>query len=263
LFFRRALLTFLLLGIALAQPAPKQITVAAASDMSFALKDIAAKYEKKSGLQVRLIFGSSGNLYQQIRSGLPIDLFLSADEEYPAKLAKDNVGLKDSLRRYATGTLALWVPRSSKLDVERLKETALLGPNVNHIAMPNPKHAPYGRAAQAALRSLKMWDSLQAKLVIGENVSQTAQFIQSGNAEIGFIPLSLALSEQLKEGRFWKVPQSLHPPIQQALIVIQRKDSDPFIARAFADYLFSGEARETLKAYGFELPDTKAERKTR
>lgn len=234
----------------------KQVTVAAASDMSFALKEIAAKYEKQSGVQVRLIFGSSGNLYQQIRNGSPVDLFLSADEELPARLVQEGLAEKASLRQYAIGSLVIWVTADSKFDVERVAERVLVDPDAKRIAIANPQHAPYGRAAEAALRSWKLWDSIRPKLVLGENVAQAAQFVQSGNADVALLPLSLALSDQMKGGKYWRVPGSLHPPIQQALVVVNGRNQAE--ARSLAKFLFSPPALETLSRYGFKLPATKA-----
>jgi molybdate transport system substrate-binding protein len=247
------LIAFLLLGLASAQQ--KQITVAAASDMSFALKEIAAQYEKQTGVQVRISFGASGNLYQQIRNGSPLDVYLSADEQFPAKLAEEGIGDKSSLKHYATGSLVIWVPSHSPLDDAKLGDKVLLDPRVKHIAIANPATAPYGRAAEAALRSLQYWDKLRSKIVFGENISQTAQFVQSGNADIGIISLSHALSEALKGGRFVRIDQAFHPPIKQSLIVIARKGGDATEAKKFADYLSSADAQEVLKCYGFELPE--------
>lgn len=229
--------------------------------MSFALKEIAALYEAKHNVQVRLVFGASGNLYHQIRNGSPVDVFLSADEMFPQKLADEGFGTRESVRRYATGSLVLWAPASSPIDVAALGEKALLDPRVKRIAIANPQHAPYGRAAEATLRSLKTWDQLQPKLVLGENILQTTQFVQSGNADVGFISASHAHSDALKGGKIWRVPQSLHPPIRQGLIVLSRKGSDGTESHRFADFLHSTEAREVLKRYGFQLPDVKAEPK--
>ena len=251
--FVRSLIAFLLLGPASAQQ--KQITVAAASDMSFALKEIAEKYEKQTGTNVRMIFGSSGNLYQQIRNGSPVDLFLSADEQYPAKLVEEGLGIKETRKRYARGFLVLWVPASSKLDVETLHEKALLDSSVSHIAMANPATAPYGRGAKAAFVSWRYWNTLQPKIVFGENVSQTAQFVQSGNSEVGLISLSHALSEPLRNGKFWRIDQEIYAAIYQSMVVIERKDGDVNEGKRFADYLLSNDAREILTRFGFELPE--------
>lgn len=251
---RRLLVFIFLIGVAAVAQKSKQLTVAAASDMSFALKEIASLYDAEHKVQVRLVFGASGNLYQQIRSGLPADVFLSADEMLPQKLADAGLGRKESVRRYATGSLVLWVPATSQIDVAALGDKALLDARVNRVAIANPRHAPYGLAAKAALRSLKVWEQIRPKLVLGESISQTTQFVQSGNADIGFISLSHALSAALKGGRYWRVPTALHPPIQQGLIVLSKKGRDVQDAQRFADFLDSAAARNVLTRYGFELP---------
>src|SRR5271165_5907121 len=180
----------LLVSCALAQ----EVTVAAAADLNYALKDLAARFEQKTGNKVTLSFGSSGNMFSQIQSGAPYDLFFSADEQYPQKLAA--AGLMDaaSLRSYAVGHLVLWVPNSSGLDPQKLKMDSLLQPSVQHIAIANPQHAPYGRAALAALTHFGLQDKVASKLVFGKNISQAAQFVQSGNAQAGLIALWLAMS---------------------------------------------------------------------
>src|SRR5271165_6458670 len=183
----------------------QEITVAAAADLNYALKDLAARFEQKTGNKVTLSFGSSCNLFSQIQSGAPFDLFFSADEQYPQKLAA--AGLMDpaSLRSYALGHLVLWVPNSSSLDPQKLKMDLLLQPSVQHVAIANPQLAPYGRAAMAALERSGLKEKLASKLVFGENISQAAKFVQSGNAQAGLIALSLAMSPAMKEaGRYWQ-----------------------------------------------------------
>src|SRR5438552_8276965 len=160
----------------------QQITVAAAADLSAALSGIAAAYTKKTGQNVKLSFGASGNLTTQIENGAPFDIFFSADESYPAQLIEKRMADKDSLYRYAVGRLVLWVPNDLPIDVEKLGINALLNPLIKKIAIANPQHAPYGRAAEAALKKLGVYDQIASRLVLGENISQAAQFVESGNA---------------------------------------------------------------------------------
>src|SRR5271166_4270298 len=168
-------LLFLLVGsIATAQ----EITVAAAADMSAALPELVASYTKKTGQTVKLSFGASGNLTNQIRNGAPFDVFFSADEEYPQQLIAEGLAAKDTLYRYAVGRLVLWVPSDSPLNVSKLGILALLDLSVKKISIANPATAPYGRAAAAALRHFGIYEQVSSRLVLGENVAQAAQFVE-------------------------------------------------------------------------------------
>jgi len=232
----------------------QEITVAAAADMSAALPELASAYTKKTGLTVKLVFGSSGNLTSQIRNGAPYDVFLSADEEYPQQLIGERLALKDTLYRYAVGRLVLWVPADSPLDLSKLGMTALLDPSVKKIAIANPAHAPYGRSAEAALRHYGIYDQAAGRLVLGENVSQAAQFVESGNAQAGLIALSHALAPALKDkGRYWMVPLDAYPPLNQAAVVLS-KSKQQDAARKFLEFLRGPEATALLASYGFTLP---------
>jgi molybdate transport system substrate-binding protein len=234
--------------------AAQEITVAAAADMSSALPELAAIYTKKTGTAVKLVFGSSGNLTSQIRNGAPYDVFLSADEEYPRQLIEEGLAAQNTLYRYAVGRLVLWVPADSPLDLSKLGMTALLDPSVKKIAMANPAHAPYGRAAEAALRHFGIYDQVSSRLVLGENVSQAAQFVESGNAQAGLIALSHALAPALKDkGRYWMVPLNAYPTLNQAAVVLS-KSKQQDTARKFLEFLRSPEASSLLASYGFRLP---------
>ena len=234
--------------------AAQEITVAAAADMSAALPQVVAAYTKRTGQAVRLSFGSSGNLTNQIRNGAPFDVFFSADEEYPQELITEGLAVKDTLYRYAVGRLVLWVPRNSPLDLSNLGIQALLDPSVKKISIANPAHAPYGRAAEAALRYFGIYEQVSGRLVLGENVSQAAQFVESGNAQAGLIALSHALAPALKDkGRYWEVPLDAYPTLNQAAVVLSRsKQQDA--ARKFLDFLRSAEATSLLTNYGFSSP---------
>jgi len=235
----------------------QEITVAAAADMSAALPQLVASYTKKTGQAVKLSFGSSGNLTNQIRNGAPFDVFFSADEEYPQQLIAEGLASKDTLYRYAVGRLVLWVPNDSPLDLSKLGIEALLDPSVKKISIANPATAPYGRAAEATLRHFGIYQQVSSRLVLGENVSQAAQFVQSGNAQAGLIALSHALAPALKDkGRYWTVPLDAYPTLNQAAVVLSRsKQQDA--ARRFLEFLRSPEAAPLLTTYGFGLPTEK------
>ena len=235
----------------------QEITVAAAADLNYALKELTARFEQKTGDKVTLSFGSSGNLFSQIQSGAPYDLFFSADEQGPKKLAADGVMDPASLRTYAVGHLVLWVPSSSGLDPQKLRMDLLTQPAVQRIAIANPEHAPYGRAAMAALAHFGLDNKLKNKLVFGENISQAAQFVQSGNAQAGLIALSLAMSPAMREvGRYWELPSDSYPELRQAVGIVsasKRKQA----AQAFLDYVTSREGAAVLEQYGFHVPPGK------
>jgi len=235
----------------------QEIVVAAAADMNAALPALAARYTKQTGQTVKLSFGSSGNLTNQIRNGAPFDLFFSADEEYPRQLVADGLAVGDSLYRYAVGRLVLWVPSESTLDLQTLGIQALLDPSVKKIAIANPLHAPYGRAAEAALTHFGIYDQVAAKLVLGENVAQAAQFVESGNAQAGLIALSHALAPAMKNrGRYWTVPLDSYPTLNQAAVVLSHSKSHA-AASKFLEFLRAPEATSLLEAYGFSLPAEK------
>ncbi len=231
----------------------QEITAAAAADMSAALPELVAAYTKKTGQVVKLTFGSSGNLTNQIRNGAPFDVFFSADEEYPQQLIAEGLVSEGTLYRYAVGRLVLWVPGDSSLDLSKLGIKALLDPSVKKISIANPATAPYGRAAAAALRHFGIYDQVSSRLVLGENVSQAAQFVESGNAQAGLIALSHALAPAMKDkGRYWTVPLDAYPTLNQAVVVLSRsKQGDA--ARRFLDFLRTPEATSLLTSYGFSV----------
>ena len=257
-FFATSVATTVLLLICLL-PFPagaQEISIAAAADLSTALPDIASAYTKQTGQAINFSFGSSGTLTTQIENGAPFDLFFSADESYPAQLVEKGLADKDTLYRYAVGRLVLWVPNNVTLDLQALGIKTLLDPSIKKIAIANPLHAPYGRAAEAALKQLGVYDQISSKLVLGENISQTAQFVESGNAQAGLIALSHATSPALKDkGRFWPIPLDAYPTLNQAVVVLS-KSKRPAAARKFLDYLRSSGGAARLKAYGFSLPET-------
>jgi molybdate transport system substrate-binding protein len=228
----------------------EEIRIVAAADLNYVFRDIAARFEKETGNKVDLIFGSSGNFYSQIQSGAPFDLFFSADIQYPEKLESAGFAEKNSLYEYAVGKIVLWVPNSSKLDITK-GLSALLDSSVHRIAIANPMHAPYGRAAVAALKSEQLYDKLKDKFVFGENISQAAQFVQSSNADAGILALSLALAPEMKSsGRYVAIPDSEYPPIKQAAIIVA-SSKNKATARLFLDFLKKPEIVKVMETYGF------------
>src|SRR5438034_6038021 len=257
---RRMICTVLIIGIAaLGSVWPsvalsEELTIAAASDLNFAFKDLVAEYEKKTGVHVKLSLGSSGNFFAQISNGAPFDLYFSADISYPKKLEEAGLAEPGTLYMYAVGRIVVWVPKGSSIDVASLGIKALQHPSIKKIAIANPKHAPYGRAAVAAMEHFKVHKAVKDKLILGENISQTAQFVQTGGADIGIIALSLAVAPAMKDsGSYWEVPLDAYPRLEQGAVVLKAA-KDLKTARAFLDYLKGPEGAAVLKRYGFFLP---------
>jgi molybdate transport system substrate-binding protein len=232
--------------------APATLTIAAAADLQFALQDLSQQFQAAHpDIHFAPVYGSSGNFYTQLLNGAPFDLFLSADLEYPHQLAQRGLAHSADIFPYAVGRLALWVPAQSPLDVAVMRMKILDDPAVKHIAIANPQHAPYGRAAEAALRHWGIYDRVAPKLVLGENIAQTLQYIQSGAAEAGFVALSLATAPKLRgQGRYWEVPLNAYPTLWQAGVILHRSPA----AQEFRDYLDSPAGRRILQQYGFSLP---------
>jgi molybdate transport system substrate-binding protein len=232
------------------------LRIAAASDLQFALPDLAAQYEKQSGVKLAITYGSSGNFFAQIQNGAPFDLFLSADVSYPHNLVVAQLADVSSLEVYAVGQLVLWIPPDSPLDPSGgLK--ILLDPRIQKIAIANPDYAPYGRAAVALLREAGLYDQLKLKLVFGENISQAAQFVQSGSAQAGLLAHSLTFSPAMKSGKFWTIPTDKYPPVEQAAVLLTAS-SNKEAAISFLAFLKTPAARETLERYGFFVPPAAA-----
>lgn len=246
-------------GISLlrAGAAGHEINVAAAADLSAALEEVAANYEKRTGVAVKLSFGASGALTQQIQNGAPFDVFFSADMGYPQQLIAGGQAEGASLYRYAVGKLVLWVPKDSPLDVEHKGMDVLLDASVRKISIANPHHAPYGRAAAAALKHYGLDEKVADRLVLGENISQAAQFVESGNAQAGFVALAHALAPAMQgKGKYWVVPAEAYPPLDQGVVLISHSPHQQDAA-AFLKYVKSAEASAVLQHYGFTLPEHK------
>jgi molybdate transport system substrate-binding protein len=247
----------LCVGVHLALPrdaVAEEITIAAASDLNFAIKDVIAEYEKATGQHVKLSLGSSGNFYAQIQNGAPFDLYFSADIGYPKKLEEAGLIVPGSVYRYAVGRIVLWTNHASRRDVSKGMEV-LRDPAVKKIAIANPKHAPYGRAAVAAMQHFKVYDEAKDRLVLGENISQAAQFIESGACDVGVIALSLALAPTMKAaGTYWEIPSDAHPPLEQGAAILKSSKQQE-TAKQFLEFMQGTQGQEIMKRYGFTLPE--------
>lgn len=252
----RVLIVMALLS-ALGSPSSAQagdLTIAAASSLNFAFKELVGEYEKKTGERVKLTLGSSGNFYSQIQNGAPFDVFFSADMAYPKKLEDAELTVPGSLSKYAVGRLVLWTLAKSPLPVEERGMDVLLDPLVKKVAIANPKHAPYGRAAVAAMEHFKVHDRVKGKLVFGENISQAGQFIESGASDIGLIALSLAMTPTMKRiGKYWEIPADAHPALEHGVVIL-KNSSNQDRAKSFLAFLQTEEGRAIMTRYGFVLP---------
>jgi molybdate transport system substrate-binding protein len=236
-----------------------ELKIAAASDLTFAFNDVAARFEKQTGARVELSYGSSGNFFAQIENGAPFDLFFSADVGYPQKLEAAGLTVPRTIYEYASGKLVIWVPNDSKLDLSR-GVAALLDPGITKIAIANPQHAPYGVAAVAAMRHEGVYDKIKGKLVLGENIAQAAQFVQSGNADVGILALSIAVAPAMKDnGRYVEVPAADYPPVIQAGVVLKSSHNRE-LANEFLKFMKEPATVALMEKYGFSVPKDAADR---
>ena len=231
------------------------VAVAAAADLQAAMPELVSRFERDTGIRATVSYGSSGTFFAQIQNGAPFDAFFSADVDYPRRLVAGGYADAESLYEYATGHLVVWTRADSGIDVTRGLSIVADG-RVKRVAIANPQYAPYGRAAVAALQHEKLYERVQSKLVLGENVSQTAQFAQTGNAQVGIISLSLALGPALKGGKYAQVPTAFHPPIQQAAVVVSGSKNTA-AARQLLDYLRRPATAKLLQSFGFAPPGAK------
>ncbi|MDE2118043.1 MAG: molybdate ABC transporter substrate-binding protein [Betaproteobacteria bacterium] len=231
--------------------AGEKIAIAAAADLKFALDEIVVLFKKAHPAdQIETIYGSSGKFHTQIQQGAPYDLYFSADIAYPRALKAEGLSSSE-VQTYGVGRIVLWSPPR---DAGNMTLNDLAGPTFQKIAIANPLHAPYGKRAEEALKAAGVWEKMQSKLVYGENVAQAAQFVQSGNAQVGIIALSLALSPELaKHGSYALISDKLHQSLEQGFIVTRRA-ADNALAREFARFMSSKEARAIMTRYGFVLP---------
>ncbi len=245
--FRSLIVTILLL-LTGGQATSAEIQVAVASNFADAIKAIANAFQAQTGHKVILIFGSTGKHYAQIRHGAPFDLFFAADSKRPARLEKEGVALPGSRFTYAIGRIVLWSPQEGLVDsAGKVLEKG----RFRHLAVANPKLAPYGKAAQEVLRARGLWDRLQGRMVRGENIGQTFQFVKSGNAELGFVALSqVKRPGQTMKGSVWQVAESLYSPIEQQAVLLKDRD----IARRFMQFVKSDESQAVIRGFGYGTP---------
>jgi molybdate transport system substrate-binding protein len=244
----------LFLGLAGSLCAAQEITVAAAADLQFAIQEAGMRFQQVTGKNVKLIYGSSGNFAQQLQNGAPFDMFFSANLDYARQLEASGLTEPGTFYQYATGKIVVWVPNDSKLDLSSgLK--VLLDPSIKKIAIANLEHAPYGKAAVAAMQKANIYDQVKDRLVLGENISQVASFVASGSADVGIVALSLALSPNMKDkGRYIEVPASDYPAIQQAC-VIMRSSKNKDVAQQFLKFIQSPPMKALFQKYGFAVPN--------
>lgn len=251
----KSLLSYLLAGLVCAVSSwivhAAELQVAAAADLKFAMNEIVEAFRQiHPDDKIDVIYGSSGKFHAQIQQGAPFDLYFSADIAFPRKLEQQGLSVGPT-RPYAVGRIVLW---SNVRDASRMTLADLADPAIRKIAIANAHHAPYGKRAEEALRSAGLWERLQDKLVQGENIAQTAQFVQTGNAEVGIIALSLALNPVLAAaGGYHLIDDKLHEPLEQGFIITKRAGNNP-LASAFADFMSGQKARAIMIRYGFVLP---------
>ena len=238
------------------RPSGRELRVAAAADLKFALDELGEEFrEDHPHVTLKVSYGASGNLTAQIQNGAPFDLFLSADRSFPRRLIEEGLAEGDSEFLYAIGRLVLWVPKDSPLEVEKYGIKVLLSPAVKKIAIANPRFAPYGLAAEKALRSLGVYERVEARLVLGENVAQAAHFVRSGAADAGLVPHSFAVAPTVRgTGRFWEVPLDAYPRLEQAGVILSGT-RERAGAEALRSFVLSARGRALLGRYGFTLPE--------
>ena len=244
-YFRASLIAAALLaGAAQAET----ISVAVASNFTAPMQKIAAEFSKDTGHKAELSFGATGKFYAQISNGAPFGVLLAADDKTPAKIANEGKGVADSRFTYAIGKLVLWSKQDGYVDA---KGEVLKTGKFQHVAIANPKLAPYGLAAEQTLTKLNLLDNIKPKFVQGENIGQTYQFAATGNAELGFVALSQVMEDgKIKSGSAWIVPADMHQPIRQDAIILNNA-KDNVAAKALMDYLQGDKARAIISAYGY------------
>jgi len=246
---RLSLLLIALMGAA-AQAQADDISVAVAANFTAPMQQIAAAFEKDTGHKVVAAYGSTGKFYAQIKNGAPFEVLLAADDETPTKLIQENAAVAGSQRAYAIGKLVLWSAKPAVVDA---KGDVLKQGGFDHLAIANPKLAPYGAAAVQTMKSLGVYDTLQPKIVTAESIAQSWQFVSSGNALLGFVALSQVLKDGKIEGSAWVVPSSLYPPIRQDVVILDKGKGKP-AAQALVNYLKSAKAQAIITRFGYSLP---------
>jgi molybdate transport system substrate-binding protein len=227
---------------------PPTLTVFAAADLAFALRDLVPRFEKAVGVKVALVLGSTGNLARQIEHGAPADVFFAANETFIDELVAKGAVIPQTRALYAQGRIVLATPKAFGPRLADLRQ--LNDPRVRRVAIANPQHAPYGKAAEEALRKLGLWDAVRPKLVYGENIRHTLQFLQTGAADAGIVALSVA---SVPEIDWVPIDPTLHAPLNQVVAVV-RRSGRPELGVAFVQFVNGGEGRQVMKRYGFALP---------
>ena len=256
--FLAALSVLLMATVVVDTRAEQMVIVAAAADLTYCLEDLNAAFKKTHPeAEIKVSSGSSGNFATQIRNGAPFEVFLSADSGFPRDLVKAGLADEKSMAIYAVGRLVLWTAQPEVVDITRGLEILRKDEPVKKLAVANPDHAPYGRAAKQALEHDKLWEVVQPRIVLGENIAQTAQFVATGNADAGIVALSLVVAGKLsKIGKWQEIPADKYAPLEQA-VVLTRKGLDNPLAKSYLDFLRTPEAREIFDRYGFRLPEKK------
>lgn len=246
---KRFLLSLVLCSCAVTPALAEQVLVAVAANFVPPFREVAMEFEKATGHTIQVASGSSGNFYAQIKNGAPFDVFFSADAERPKLLEDEGLGVKGSRFTYAIGRLVLWSP-----DPNLVKgENTFRSERFKHLAIANPKTAPYGVAAMQAMQKLGVWETVQPRLVLGESLGQTIGFIESGNAELGFLALSQVMDPKIKgKGGRWEVPSNLHEPIQQDVVLLAKGKENP-AAKALMEFMAGPQATAIIERYGYEL----------
>lgn len=241
---------FLLLSVLLKfqSAGATEVQVAAASNFTSALEKISFEFTRESGHKLMISYGSTGKLYSQILNGAPFEVLLSANQEHPKKIADAKKGVKESIFTYASGKLVLWSPKENLVDV---KGEVLTHMNYKHLSIANPKLAPYGLAAKEILEKMSLWEKVEGRLVLGENINQALQFIASGNAELGFVAYSQIIKDGRRFGSFWAIPQNLYTPLKQDTILLE-KGKNSSAAKAFLMFLKGEKARRIIEEFGYE-----------
>jgi molybdate transport system substrate-binding protein len=233
---------------------PNVVRIAAAADMRFAMDEIIGAFRQKyPTVRVDVTYGSSGNFYAQLSNHAPFDIFFSADMDYPRRLIREGAALADTEFLYGIGRLVVWVPRASPIEIEKLGMKSLLDRSVKRIAIANPHYAPYGRAAVSAMKSTGIYDQVKDRIVFGDSVMQTAQFIESGGADIGLVSHSLVLAPTLREkGRYWEVPLDAYPRREQGGVILSWA-RDNAAAQMLRNFVLGERGKAILQHYGFGL----------
>lgn len=247
--FRRLVLSLAATLFPLIQASAEELTAAVAANFVPPFREVGRQFEKSTGHQVQMVSGSSGKFYSQIKNGAPFDVFFSADEERPRLLEEEGVGVKGSRFTYAVGRLVLWSPNPVLIQGKH----TLSSEEFKYLAIANPKTAPYGVAAMQTMQKLGVWEKLQPRMVMGENLGQTMGFIESGNAELGFVALSQVTDPKINgKGSRWDVPNDLHEPIKQDAILLTKGKNNP-AARALIEFVAGPQAKEIIERYGYTL----------